>query len=278
MRLSYYPGCSLHATAVEYDLSTRAVLQRLGVELIEIPDWNCCGASSAHSLNETLALGLPARNLALAQEEGLDLVVPCEACFNRLKTAEKVLKEDPIKGEKIERVVGFKYEGGFEVRSLLDLVGNLIGLERLQSMVQRPLSGLRLVAYYGCLLVRPPEVVQFEDPENPQLLNRLLQALGAEPLEWSYATDCCGGSLALTRGDLAKILVTKLASKAREAGAQAMATACPLCQVNLEMRQEEIPIFYFTELMALALGVEENWWGKHLIDPRPLLRTLDLMG
>ncbi|MFQ5886119.1 MAG: heterodisulfide reductase-related iron-sulfur binding cluster, partial [Anaerolineae bacterium] len=116
MRVSYYPGCSLQATAVEYDLSTRAVLQRLGVELTEIPDWNCCGASSAHSLNETLALALPARNLALAQEEGVDLIAPCAACFNRLKTAEKVLREDPIRGGEIERVVGFKYEGGFEVR------------------------------------------------------------------------------------------------------------------------------------------------------------------
>jgi len=278
VRVSYYPGCSLHATAVEYDLSIRAVLQRLGVELTEVPDWNCCGASSAHSLNETLALALPARNLALAQEEGGDLVVPCAGCFSRLKMAEKVLREDPPKGGKIEKVVGFKYKGGFEVRSPLDLIGNLIGLERLHNMIQRPLSGLRLVAYYGCVLVRPPEVVQFEDPENPQLLNRLLQTLGAEPLEWSYATDCCGGNLALTRGDLAKILVTKLVSKAREAGAQAMATVCPLCHMNLEMRQEEMPLFYFTELMGLALGIEESkkWWGKHLIDPRPLLRTLGL--
>lgn len=276
MEFSYYPGCSLHATAVEYDRSTRAVFRRLGAELMELPDWNCCGASSAHSLNETLALALPARILALAQKEGRDLVAPCAGCFNRLKTAEKVLREDPIKGEKIERIVGFKYKGGFEVRHPLDLVGNLIGLERLHTMIQRPLSGLRLVSYYGCALVRPPEVVQFEDPESPQLLNRLLRALGAEPLEWSYATDCCGGNLALTRSDLAEILVTTLVSKAREAGAQAMATVCPLCQVNLEMRQEEMPIFYFTELIGLALGIEDNWWGKHLIDPRPLLRTLDL--
>lgn len=276
MRFSYYPGCSLHATAVEYDLSIRAVLQRLGVELTEIPDWNCCGASSAHSLNETLALALPARILALAQKEGSDLIVPCAGCFSRLKVAEKVLREDPIKGGKIEEVVGFKYKGGFEVRPPLDLIGNLIGLEQLRNMVERPLSGLRLVAYYGCALVRPPEVVQFEDPENPQLLNQLLQALGAEPLEWSYATDCCGGNLALTRSDLAKILVTKLVAKAREAGAQAMVTVCPLCQVNLEMRQKEMPLFYFTELVGLALGVEDNWWGKHLIDPRPLLRRLDL--
>jgi len=276
VRFSYYPGCSLQATALEYDLSIRAVLQRLGVELTEIPDWNCCGASSAHSLNETLALALPARILALAQKEGNELIVPCAGCFNRLKTAEKLLREDPIKGGKIEEVVGFKYKGGFEVRPPLDLIGNLIGLERLHKMVQRPLSGLRLVAYYGCALVRPPEVVQFEDPENPQLLNRLLQALGAEPLEWSYATDCCGGNLALTRSDLAEILVTKLVAKAQEAGAQAMVTACPLCQVNLEMRQKEMPLFYFTELIGLALGIEDNWWGKHLIDPRPLLRTLDL--
>lgn len=278
MRFSYYPGCSLHATAIEYDLSTRAVLERLGVELIELPDWNCCGASSAHSLNETLALALPARNLALAQKEGVDLVAPCAACFNRLKMAERVLREDSLKGREIQRVVGFKYEGGFEVCPPLDIIGNLIGLERLHSMVQRPLSGLRLVAYYGCLLVRPPEVVNFEDPENPQLLNRLLRSLGAEPLEWSYATDCCGGSLALTRSDLAKTLVTKLVSKAQEAGAQAMVTACPLCQVNLEMRQREMPIFYFTELIGLALGIEESkrWWSKHLIDPRSLLRTLYL--
>lgn len=276
MRFSYYPGCSLHATAVEYDLSIRAVLKRLGVELIEIPDWNCCGASSAHSLNESLALALPARILALAQKEGNDLVVPCAGCFSRLKMAEKALREDPIKGGKIEEVVGFKYKGGFEVRPPLDLIGNLIGLEQLRNMIERPLSGLRLVAYYGCVLVRPPEVVQFEDPENPQLLNQLLQTLGAEPLEWSYATDCCGGNLALTRSDLAKILVTKLVAKAQEAGAQAMVTVCPLCQVNLEMRQKEMPLFYFTELVGLALGVEENWWGKHLIDPRPLLRKLDL--
>lgn len=278
MEFSYYPGCSLHATAVEYDYSTRAVFRRLGAELVELPDWNCCGASSAHILNETLALALPARNLALAQREGADLMVPCAGCFSRLKMAEKVLREDPGKGGEIERVVGFKYEGGFEVRSPLDVIGNLIGLERLHKMVERPLSGLRVVAYYGCVLVRPPEVVQFEDPENPQLLNRLLQALGAEPLEWSYATECCGGNLALTRRDLAKTLVTKLVSKAWEAGAQAMVTACPLCQMNLEMRQKEMPLFYFTELIGLALGIEESkkWWGKHLIDPRPLLRNLDL--
>jgi len=280
MEFSYYPGCSLHATAVEYDRSTRAVFRRLGAELVELPDWNCCGASSAHSLNETLALALPARTLALAQKEGRDLVAPCAGCFNRLKTAEKVLREDPVKGGEIERVVGFKYEGGFEVRSPLDVIAKEIGLKPVKEEVKRPLEGLRLVSYYGCALVRPPEIVDFEDPEHPQLMDLLLEAVGATPLAWSYATECCGGSLSLTRADLAAALVRGLVTKAGEAGARGMVTACPLCQVTLEMRQdgEGMPIFYFTELLGVALGVEEskNWWGKHLIDPRPLLRTLDL--
>jgi heterodisulfide reductase subunit B len=278
VEFSYYPGCSLHATAIEYDYSTRAVFRRLGAELVELPDWNCCGASSAHILNETLALALPARTLALAQKEGRDLVAPCAGCFNRLKTADKVLREDAAKAAEMRDLLGLEYKGGFQVRSPLDLIAKEIGSPRVKEEVERPLEGLKLVSYYGCALVRPPEIVGFEDPEHPQLMDLLLEAVGAMPLPWSYATECCGGNLALTRRDLAKTLVTKLVSKAQEAGAQAMVTACPLCQVNLEMRQKEMPIFYFTELIGLALGIEESkkWWVKHLIDPRPLLQTLHL--
>ncbi len=248
--------------------------------MVELPDWNCCGASSAHSLNETLALALPARNLALAQKEGRDLVAPCAACFNRLKTAEKVLREDGAKAAEMRGLLGFQYEGGFQVRSPLDVIAKEMGLKWVRGEVERPLEGLGLVSYYGCLLVRPPEIVDFEDPEHPQLMDLLLEAVGATPMAWSYATECCGGSLSLTRADLAEALVRGLVAEAEEAGAQGMVTACPLCQVNLEMRQDGkgMPIFYFTELLGLALGVEESerWWGKHLIDPRPLLRSLHL--
>jgi heterodisulfide reductase subunit B len=278
---SYYPGCSLHSTAAEFDDSVRAVFAALDVGLHELEDWNCCGASSAHSLNRALALALPARNLAIAQAAGRDVVMPCAACFNRHKTADHELRTNEERRALVEETVGFQFSGTVNVRPLLDAVGNAIGLERLKAQVTRPLTGLKVVSYYGCLLVRPPEVTQFENPENPTLMDRLLAVLGADVQTWSYATECCGGGLALTRSDVAARLVNRLVAWAREAGAEAIVTSCPLCQLNLEMRQGDgakMPLFYFTELIGLALGLDEAraWWGKHLIDPTGLLQALDL--
>ncbi len=276
MEFSYYPGCSLHSTGLEYHLSVQAVFDALGVGLHELEDWNCCGASSAHAVSRDLALALPARNLAIAQAAGLDVVMPCAACYNRHKTADYVMRHDQEKRLFLEKAAGFEFNGQVMVRPLLDVVGNEIGLERIHSLVKRPLSGLRLVGYYGCLLVRPPEVTQFEDPDNPQLMNRLLETLGAEARPWSYATDCCGGGLSLTKSSAAARLVNRLADRAREAGAQAIVTSCPLCQMNLEMRQSgpgpRLPIFYFTELIGQAFGLEgaRGWWNKHLISPASL--------
>lgn len=282
MDFSYYPGCSLHATASEYDDSVQAVFSALNVGLLELDDWNCCGASSAHSVNHALSLALPARNLALAQQARRDLVMPCAACFNRHKHAEHALRTDSRRRASIENAVGFEYTDTVSVRSLLDVVGNEIGLPRIRAQVARPLGELRVVAYYGCLLVRPHEITQFENPEHPALMGQILDALGAEVRPWSYATECCGGGLSLTKPDIAARLVNRLAERAREAGGQALVTSCPLCQVNLEMRQsgsrQPLPIFYFTELMGLAFGLPQarNWWPKHLIDPRPLLQDAGL--
>lgn len=280
---SYYPGCSLESTACEYDASVRAVFRALEVELREIEDWNCCGASSAHCVDPFLALALPARNLALAQEAGLDVVMPCAACFNRHKSADFEMRHDVQRRTELEQAVGFTYRGNVAVRALLDVIVNGIGLERIAEKVVHPLTGLKAVAYYGCLLVRPPQVTQFDNPENPQLMNRLLAVLGAQPKSWSYATECCGGGLSLTKSGVASRLVTRLAERAREAGAEAIVTSCPLCQVNLEMRQgqaEKMPIFYFTELMGFAFGLSEaqGWWRKHLIDPQPLVKTFAGVG
>jgi len=275
---AYYPGCSLHSTAAEYDASVQAVFAALEVALHELEDWTCCGASSAHVVNHTLALALPARNLALAQPAGRDLVMPCAACFNRHKTAAHTLREDPVEREKIEAAVGFTFTDSVAVRPLLDVVVNEIGLERVAARVRRPLTGLKVVDYYGCLLLRPPEITQFDDTEHPALMGKLLRTLGAEVQAWSDATECCGGGLALTRPKVAAGLVSRLAERAREAGAEAMVTSCPLCQVNLEMRQNggkpPLPIFYFTELMGLAFGLPEatSWWKKHLIDPRNVVK------
>jgi heterodisulfide reductase subunit B len=276
VKISYYPGCALHGTALEYDESTRAMTGMLGVELRELPDWNCCGASSAHITDESLALSLVARNLAIAQKQGMDVVIPCAACYSRFKAGEK---EAESEGKKLK----------FRVLSLLELFVASELRDKIKEMKKRPLTGLKLVSYYGCLLVRPPKVTGAKNFENPQEMDDLLELLGAEVIPWSYKTDCCGGSLVLTRTDIVRRLTQKLYDKALEAGAEAIAVACPLCQSNLDSRQEEIsreagkkydlPILYFTELVGLSLGHPDagKWFKKHFVDPTKLLVSKGLI-
>lgn len=278
---AYYPGCSLHSTAKEFNQSVHAVFQALGLNLQELEDWNCCSASSGHSLNRDLSLALPSRNLAIAQELGRDVIMPCAACFNRHKTAQHALRNQPEKRQMIEEAVGFQFEDKVEILAPLEVIGEQVGLQQVSDRVKRLLAGLKVVDYYGCLLVRPAEVTQFENPDNPVLMRHILESLGVEVMTWSEATDCCGGGLALTKPKVAGRMVQRLADRAREAGAAAIVTSCPLCQLNLEMRQgkEPLPIFYFTELIGLAFGLPEadSWWKKHLIDPMPLLKQLRLL-
>jgi heterodisulfide reductase subunit B2 len=191
------------------------------------------------------------------------------------------LRHDPGRRSQIETAAGFQFTGRVRVRNPLDVVQRDIGLAAVGSHVRRPLVGLKVVAYYGCLLVRPPQLMEFDDAEHPVVLGQIRAALGAEVRPWSYAVDCCGGSVSLPRRDVATRLVSRLAEHAREAGAEAIVTACPLCQMNLEMRQAArpgLPVFYFTELIGLAFGLREapDWWRKHLIDPTGLLRAAGL--
>jgi heterodisulfide reductase subunit B len=280
MKFSYFPGCTIHSTSLEYGLSTDAVFKTLDVELVEIEDWNCCGAAATHSINHLLSLCLPARNIAIAQStQAGPLVIPCAGCFNMLKRAEHVLKNDEAKRKEIEEIVGFAYQPSFEIKALMDIIVNGIGMERVKEKVKKPLKGLKAACYYGCALVRHPKVTHLDDPENPQSLDRLMKTLGAEPVEWSYKIDCCGADLALTYGDVVKKMVGKIVSMAEEAGAQCLVTSCGLCQANLEMRQESgFPVFYFTELMGIAFDVEkrDQWWKKHMISPKGLLESLGL--
>ncbi|HHW42750.1 MAG TPA: heterodisulfide reductase subunit B [Desulfotomaculum sp.] len=283
MQYSYYPGCSLEATGMEYDLSARAVAAALGMELAELKGWACCGSSSAHAVNRDLALGLAAHNIALAQEQGRDLLVPCAACYTRLSRADYRLRHEPDERARAEKLAGFSYTGGIQVYSFLEAVREHAGLKEIAGRVQRPLTGLKLACYYGCLLVRPPEVRPFDRAEDPQSLDEVVAALGAESVSWCYKTTCCGAGLSLTRPSVVGRLVGRLLSAAREAGAHALVTACPLCQNNLEMRRpaaENIPVFYFTELMGLAFGLDDarKWLKKHLVDPFALLQELSLAG
>lgn len=255
MKFSYYPGCSLHSTGKEYNESTQAVCKMLDIELIEIPDWNCCGASAAHSLNHELAIELNRRNLLQAQE---DIVVPCSACYYNLKQANE--------------------EGKLQVKHLLEIFYREIGIEKIKQMVKNPLSGLKVVPYYGCLITRPPQVSSFDSVEQPQSMDKILDACGCNVRAWSYKTDCCGAGLSLSQTQIVVDLVGKLIRMAKQAGAECIVTACPLCHVNLEMRQNgaDMPVLYFTEVLGMAFGMEEVdvWFKKHLINPMYIVKRL----
>jgi heterodisulfide reductase subunit B len=283
MKITYYPGCSLEGTAVDYAASIAGIAPLLDVELVELFDWNCCGASSAHSLNHLIALHLPARNLALAEKAGRDVVVPCALCFNRLKTAEKALQGSERKN------LGVSFGGGFKIWDLLDFLTQEIFLEAIAAKVVAPLMNLRAVCYYGCLVARPPAVTEKSDYENPQNMERLLKVLGAEPVDWSFKTDCCGAGLAVARPDIIDTLVQRLYEQALEARAECFVVSCQMCQANIDLSQERIsrkfgqdyylPVFYFTELIALALGHPSapKWLAQHLVDPMPLLKMKGLV-
>jgi heterodisulfide reductase subunit B2 len=282
MKVTYYPGCSLEGTAVDYAASIAGLAPLLDVELMELFDWNCCGASSAHSLNHQIALQLPARNLALAEKAGLDVVAPCALCFNRLKAAEKALQGP--EGEDL----GLSYGGGFKIWDLLDFLTQEVFLEAIASKLMKPLTNLRTVCYYGCLGSRPPAVTDKSAYENPQNMERLLKVLGVGPIDWSFKTDCCGAGLAAARPDIIDALVQNLYERALEAGAECFMVSCQMCQANLDLSQERIsrkfgrdyylPAFYFTELVALALGhpAVPKWLAQHLVDPMPLLKMKGL--
>ena len=282
MKVSYYPGCSLHGMGKEYDQSMKAVSRALNIELKEVDDWSCCGASAAHNTNFDLSVALPARNLIAAEKNAMDVMVPCAACFNRFKMAEHHLKADKDLKAKIEGVLGAKYQGGISIRNPIDVIYSEIGIDALKAKVIKPLAGLKPVSYYGCLLLRPPDVCQFENYENPFMLDKMMGAIGADVKNWSYKTDCCGGSMSVSKTAIVVDMCDKLMGAAKEAGANCVVTACPMCMANLEMRPSphmRMPVFYFTELISLALGLpgSTETFKSHLTDPQPLLDQLRLV-
>lgn len=282
MKFSYYPGCTVHSTAIEYGKSIDAVLAALGIELSEIEDWNCCGAAAAHSIHRKLGLSLPARNISQAQKQvdlSSQLITSCPGCFNALKRADYALRNDEDARKENEEVVGFSYSGEVQIRSLMEILNHEIDEGTLKSNVKQPLNKLKIVCYYGCALVRPQAITGLENPENPMMMDKLMNLMGADVRDWSYKTDCCGADLALTHGDLVQKIVGRLISHAKETGAEAVVTSCGLCQANLDMRQtgpDPLPIFYFTELMGVAMDVpnRKGWWAKHIVNPSPLLARL----
>lgn len=284
--VAYYPGCSLHSTAAEFDASTRAVSEALDLNLVEPKGWVCCGSSAAHRAAPEEALRLPMENLSLIERGGFDEVtMPCAACFNRHKTAQYEIRQHPEHRAKVGEKIGYEYRGGVQVSTLSETILKHVGIDEVAKRVKKPLTNLRLVCYYGCLLTRPPQVTEAEHPENPTDMDELMAALGAEVLDWSYKTSCCGAAHSLTRTDIVHKLSGNLIQHAQESGADVMVVACPLCHTNLDARQfqmaleEPLPVLFFTQLMAVALDLprKASALHKNLVDPRPLLAAKGLI-
>jgi heterodisulfide reductase subunit B len=285
MSYAYYPGCSLHSTAEEYDRSFRRVCAGLGVELDELKKWVCCGSTPAHATSHLLSIALPAHNLSIVEKSGKDeVVVPCAACFSRFKFAQYEMERDEELSLKVNQVIGSNLLGKVNVLHPLEILSTRTAIPR--SMVVRDLSFIKAVCYYGCLLTRPPEVMKFDVCEYPMSMDNVLRSVGIETLDWAYKTECCGATLSLTETDIVVKLVADLLAEAKRAGANAVAVACPLCHANLDTRQPEaeamsgekfdIPIFYFTQLIGLALGYEQKELGldKHIVSVESHLNVL----
>ncbi len=285
MKATYYPGCSLEGVARDYADSIKCVCALMDVELQEIPDWNCCGATAAHSINRRASIELPRRNLRLARTLGNpDMLVPCPLCFNRLKTA---VRDIELRNPCSEAQQGLEFP---KIWDLAAFFATDEKLEKIASRVQKRLEGLSVVSYYGCMASRPPYITGAPDYENPLSLDKIVKTLGATPIDWPYKTDCCGASLIVSMPGAGLKMVEKLLDMARRVGAEAVVVSCQMCQGNLDMYQDRIeadtgrhyglPIIYFTELIGLAWRLAEagGWLSRHFIDPVPLLLRKGLMA
>ncbi len=278
-KLTYFPGCSAHGTSEEFDHTLKLVMKSLEVELDEIPDWNCCGATSAHVMTENLALALPLRNLILAEALHNDSMgIACASCYARHKVTKYELDKDPVLAKKINTTIDEgTYHGTVEVKSMLQFVYEEIGIEKIKSLVKKPLTGLKVACYYGCLLTRPKAITQFDSPEYPMSMDRIMEALGATAVPFDFKTECCGASFSISSSDVVLSLSGKILEYAKASGADMIVVACPLCQSNLDMRQPgveklfhvklNLPVMYFTQLLALAFGYDQKdlMLGKHIV-------------
>ena len=285
MKVGYYPGCSLHATARELDESLRAVARHIGLELNELDDWSCCGATAAHSTNHTLAIGLAARNLWLAsKQEHSQLMTPCAACFSRLATARYEMRKNAQLASKMESLLGPELSLDLPVLNMVDVLHTMI--PAIKEMLMYPLTGMKVACYYGCLLVRPSEVTGCAEPDDPRAMQEVVEAVGATPVRWDMSVSCCGAGLSIPRTGSVLRLGREILDDARKAGACALIVACPMCQSNLDLRQgamtrrgetvSAMPILFLSQLVGLALGLEDVELGlqRHFVDTFSVLRAV----
>jgi heterodisulfide reductase subunit B len=281
----YYPGCTLYTKARSLDQCARKAAEKVGFELAEMPSWNCCGAIYNAASDDLAAQVGPVRNLAKASQLGEKLVTLCAACHNVLKRVQARLDApgNVVESERLKTFVDEKFERPVKVLHYLEVLKNEIGWDKVKEKVTRPLAKLKVASYYGCLMVRPKEVLSFDDPENPQVMDDLMRVLGAEPTRFDFKAECCGGYLVVNRKDVAKSASQKILDNARGWGAEAVVTTCPLCQYNLDKLRAftdgSLPVFYFTQLLGLAVGLGQDELGlEHNVgDPAGFLKAKGLL-
>jgi heterodisulfide reductase subunit B len=284
MRIGYYPGCSLGGTAIDYDIATRKLCEKIGLTIEELDDWNCCGASSAHATNHKLSMLLPARNQVLADAQGFDYVLtPCASCLNRQVLARNELMRSVELRNEIKAITGLEAKCRARFINPIEMIFGLDS-EFLASKVVRPLTGMKVACYYGCLLTRPTNLMGGDDPENPMRMDELMRTMGAEPVDWAFKVECCGAGLTMAEPAMIEELTHKIAKNAIENGAKAFVVACPLCHSNLDMRQrsmrkrfgdvEPMPVYYLSELLALACGADprELALSKHFVSAMEMVK------
>ncbi len=283
MEIPYFPGCTLSTNARGFDNSARASARELGLELVELETWNCCGATFPLLVDNMLDLAGPARVLISARQAGEQLAVACSTCYNVLRRTNRVIRENEDSREKLNFFLEADYSGDLEVLDLLQVLRDEIGFGKVKEVVKKPLSGLKVAAYYGCMILRPPAEVAYDDPENPRALDDLITALGAEAVDYSHKGECCGAYLAVKSAKVTSEMSFTILDSAQRSGAELVVTNCPLCQFNLDRMQkamgtrhagfQPIPILYFTQLLGIALGLDSEGFelDRHYVDPRPVL-------
>ena len=287
MKYGYFPGCSAESTARDMHESTLAVAEALGIVLIEPKGWTCCGATAGHQTDRFLSVALPAASLAKVKDKGLDMVVSCAACYNRMEVANHEIQKSEQMRKDIGEALGRDYDGSVNVKHFMEVLLEDVGIEKIKKSIKHSLNGLKIACYYGCLLVRPNEVTKLDDPENPTFLDKLVTSLGAESLDWPHKVECCGGGLSMSRTDIVVSLTDSILEMARASGAQCIAVACPMCQINLDLRQLDIkkqmgksydmPIVYITQLLGLCLGIppEKLGFNKLMVSPSTVIEAIN---
>jgi heterodisulfide reductase subunit B len=268
MKIGYYPGCALHGSSNDYEASVLACLEALDVDVEEIDDWICCGASAAHSINRKLSIALPARNLALAERQGLEeLLAPCPMCSMELLHTIHEIHEDAALRTEMSEIVELPLEGRTKVLNLIQILQR-VGGDTIRSAARRPMEAFSAACYYGCLLTRPSSILEFDDPEHPESMEAVLEAVGVKTVDWNFKTECCGAGMTMANDATVIDLSHKILTNAAEHGANCVVVACPMCHVNLDMKQSDIehargvqhgmPVYYLSDLVGLAVGLDEK--------------------